>query len=288
MRFLIWLGIAVLITACGGQSVVQDSAPSVHHVDLASIPDAVPQDEPRSRGGNSKSYTVLGRTYRTLDSSTGFVQRGKASWYGAKFHGRKTANGERYNMYAMTAAHKSLPIPTYVRVTNLRNGKAVTVRVNDRGPFHGGRIIDLSYAAAARLDMLKTGTTDVEIRAIDPRQPRDMPSQTVDQVEQEFEPVQPEASTPSLPATVATAPNPPPTKRLFVQVGAYKQVNNAMQMKQQLLTAGLAPVRVHTEQFQWGALYKVQLGPLQDLEAADRIRQSLSEIGHSKVSYVSH
>tara|TARA_S200000501_G_scaffold377437_1_gene435834 strand:- start:14725 stop:15750 length:1026 start_codon:yes stop_codon:yes gene_type:complete len=146
-----------------------DSAPKTK-LDVKRIKDAVPRVEPKSRGGNFSPYTVLGKTYTVLDSSKGYKARGDASWYGTKFHGRLTSNGERYNMYAMSAAHKSLPIPTYVKVTNLENRRQIIVRVNDRGPFYPGRIIDLSYAGASKLDMLKKGTARVEVEAIDPRQ----------------------------------------------------------------------------------------------------------------------
>ncbi|EPJ44103.1 MAG: rare lipoprotein A [Osedax symbiont Rs1] len=137
-------------------------------VDVSHVKDAVPKVEPLSRGGNRSSYQVLGKTYQVLKSSAGYKERGGASWYGKKFHGYLTANGERYDMYGMSAAHKSLPIPTYVKVTNMANDRQVIVRVNDRGPFHKGRVIDLSYAAAAKLGMLDSGTAQVEIEAIDP------------------------------------------------------------------------------------------------------------------------
>lgn len=131
----------------------------------AELHDAVPKPEPQSRGGN-KHYTVRGKSYQVLANADGFKQRGIASWYGNKFHGHLTSNGEIYNMYSMSAAHKSLPLPTYLKVKNLANNKSVIVRVNDRGPFHDNRIIDLSYSAAYKLDMLTTGTAEVEITAI--------------------------------------------------------------------------------------------------------------------------
>lgn len=132
------------------------------------VPDAVPRVEPRSRYGNPPFYVVFGKRYYVLASSTGYVERGVASWYGPGFHEVNTSTGEPYNMYAMTAAHKTLPLPAYVRVTNLQNGRSIVVRVNDRGPFVGNRIIDLSYTAAYKLDMLRNGTAMVEVRAIDP------------------------------------------------------------------------------------------------------------------------
>jgi rare lipoprotein A len=131
----------------------------------------VPRVEPRSRYGNPASYVVRGRRYHTKDDSKGHIERGVASWYGPGFHGRKTSNGERYDMYAMTAAHKTLPLPTYARVTNLENGRSAVVRINDRGPFHGPRVIDLSRAAAAKLGVLASGTAEVEVRALDPMSP---------------------------------------------------------------------------------------------------------------------
>lgn len=161
--FLILL--AVLLASCSIFEV-EDSGPD-HDVDVSGIKNPVPKDEPRSAGGNPSSYEVLGERYYVRKSSKGFSQRGIASWYGNKFHGNKTSNGEVYDMYAMTAAHKTLPLPTYVRVTNLNNDRSIIVRVNDRGPFAKGRIIDLSYVAAKKLDMIKTGTAPVEVVALD-------------------------------------------------------------------------------------------------------------------------
>ncbi|GHE80096.1 septal ring lytic transglycosylase RlpA family protein [Thalassotalea profundi] len=129
------------------------------------LKDPIPRVEPKSRGGN-KNYTVRGKRYSVLGSATNFVEKGIASWYGNKFHGHLTSNGEIYNMYAMSAAHKNLPLPSYVQVTNLSNNKSVIVRVNDRGPFHENRVIDLSYSAAYKLDMLNTGTANVLIEAL--------------------------------------------------------------------------------------------------------------------------
>jgi rare lipoprotein A len=131
----------------------------------------VPRPEPRSRYGNPPFYDVFGKRYFVLPTSAGYVERGIASWYGPGFHEVRTSTGEPYDMYGMTAAHKTLPLPAYVRVTNLQNGRSIVVRVNDRGPFVGNRIIDLSYTAAAKLDMLRNGTAIVEVRAIDPTAP---------------------------------------------------------------------------------------------------------------------
>ena len=136
-------------------------------VEVARIADAVPKPEPRSRGGNPP-YTVMGRQYVPLADARGYRERGVASWYGRKFHGRQTSNGETYDMHAMTAAHKTLPLPSYVRVRNLENGRSAIVRVNDRGPFLNNRIIDLSYAAASKLGIAGTGTGLVEVEAVEP------------------------------------------------------------------------------------------------------------------------
>ena len=141
----------------------QDGPPLSVPPNLADLPDVVPQIEPIKPGGPNKPYVVLGQSYEPLQGDVEWNEKGGASWYGNKFHGRRTASGELYSMFGLTAAHKTLPIPSYVRVRNVRNGKEVIVRVNDRGPFHPGRVIDLSYAAAARLDIVSHGVGQVEI-----------------------------------------------------------------------------------------------------------------------------
>ena len=158
----------LLLSACssnyGRYQQKNDSTPT-RLPNSSELHDATPRLEPLSRGGN-KNYQVRGKSYQVLKSAQGFSQTGIASWYGKKFHGHLTSNGEIYDMYSMTAAHKNLPLPTYLKVTNVDNNKSVIVRVNDRGPFHQSRIIDLSYSAAYKLDMLKTGTANVSIKAI--------------------------------------------------------------------------------------------------------------------------
>lgn len=170
-----WLAgslLALVVAGCISPTVrVPDSADGVPEhvpVDLASLPDAVPRKEPRSALGNPPSYKVLGRTYRVMNSADGYLATGTASWYGRKFHGRRTSSGEVYDMFDLTAAHRNLPLPTYVRITNLHNGRATVVRVNDRGPFHGDRLIDVSYAAAVKLGFDKQGTARVRVEVVEP------------------------------------------------------------------------------------------------------------------------
>lgn len=169
MRLFI-LTVAVWLAGCSAGSLrlpEADGPPRGAHGDLASLPDPTPRKEPKSRSGNPRSYTVLGKTYRVMDSAAGYRATGLASWYGRKFHGRRTSSGEPFDMYKLTAAHRSLPIPAYVKVTNLENGRSTVVRVNDRGPFHGERIIDLSYAAAVKLGFAQKGTARVRIEAFE-------------------------------------------------------------------------------------------------------------------------
>ncbi|RZJ13627.1 MAG: septal ring lytic transglycosylase RlpA family protein, partial [Rubrivivax sp.] len=157
----------VVLTGCATRTVStgRDGPPPSPPPELAQVPDAVPQVERIRIGGPNKPYEVLGERYVPITVDDAYADRGLASWYGRKFHGRPTASGEVYNMYAMTAAHPTLPIPSYARVRNPANGREVIVRVNDRGPFHKGRIIDLSYTAALKLDVLR-GVTPVEVRRI--------------------------------------------------------------------------------------------------------------------------
>lgn len=162
------LAVAVL-AACSSQdgrySMRDDKAPA-RLPTPAELAPLEPRFEPMSRQGNMSSYTVLGETYQVLPTARGYSETGKASWYGQKFHGHLTSNGEYYDMYGLSAAHRYLPLPTYVKVTNLNNGREVIVRVNDRGPFHPDRVIDLSYAAAYKLDMLHSGTAPVQVEAL--------------------------------------------------------------------------------------------------------------------------
>lgn len=248
--------IALLLAACG-RATVDDGYPR-ESVDVSSVPDAVPRVEPRSRYGNPRSYKVLGKRYYPLDTSDGYSERGVASWYGTKFHGRRTSSGEPYDMYAMTAAHKTLPLPTYVHVTNLDNGRSVVVRVNDRGPFHSNRIIDLSYTAAWKLGTLGKGTGYVEVTAIDPRAP---------------EPVMTKASAP--------APRDGPVQ-LYLQTGSFSVRANAEQMKWKMQSVSGGPVNIQPVQIGGRITYRVRVGPIPDVTRADRLAQRITDLGHEE------
>ena len=231
--------------------------------DLDAIPDAVPRDEPRSRYGNPETYEVFGKRYKVMKSGKGHVERGLASWYGPGFHSERTSSGEPYDMYAMTAAHKTLPIPAYVRVTNLENGRSVVVRVNDRGPFVGERIIDLSYTAASKLDMLRAGTARVEIRVLDAR------SNTSSQSIALTPPTQLPTGTPTGTATGGR----------FLQVGSFGSSANASALVGRLTAAGISGASVREARVGDRLLYRVRVGPVVDAGQAARLTEQLRDAG---------
>ena len=251
----------------GRYTILQDHAPT-GDIKVDHLPDLVPKWEPKSRGGNKSPYEVWGKKYWVMDSAKGYTAEGTASWYGKKFHGHKTSNGEIYDMYAFSAAHKSLPLPTYLKVTNLDNGRSVIVRANDRGPFHGDRLIDLSYAAAARLDYHKKGLARVRIEAITPSQ---------GEVYQPASVPTPVAVTPvvSAPAPVVSTPvaAPEPVQNVVtstafshLQVGAFSAEASAERLKTRLFEAFDADIKVMVNH-QSDGLYKVLVGPY--IEGAD-------------------
>jgi rare lipoprotein A len=250
--------LALCLTACSVVAHRPAPAPPVPPPTVTAPPpvepgadgDAVPRVEPRSAKGNPPFYDVLGQRYFVLGSADGYLERGVASWYGPTFHGGSTSNGEQYDMYGMTAAHKTLPLPTYARVTNLKNGKSIVVRINDRGPFVANRLIDLSYTAASRLDMLREGTTLVEVRAL----------------------------TPGVPDVLTrSAESPPPA--LYVQAGAFADEQNASRLAARLHAAGLTDAFVASPLTGKSQLYRVRVGPVASVAQFDALSARLATLG---------
>jgi rare lipoprotein A len=244
---------ALILGGCSGGGNWEDSEP-------ASQPTAT-SELPRSKQGNPPFYEVYGVRYSVMKGSTGYRQRGVASWYGKKFHGRSTSSGERYNMYAMTAAHKTLPLPTNVRVTNLDNGKSITVRVNDRGPFVKNRLIDLSYSAAKELDIIGNGTGMVEVVALN------RSAGTTAQDRQKL--------------AAATAQNSGATHddvRMFVQVGAFGEQANAKALANKLNANGINSVSIQKSTANSSTVYKVQIGPVKDVDEYDEVVQKVERL----------
>lgn len=273
-RIVKCLTLSVMLTAlcsCGTIPEQQDAAPKVKP-DISKIPDAVPRNEPRSKYGNPASYEVFGKRYYTLTSSKNYVKRGKASWYGTKFHGKRTSSGEPYDMYAMTAAHKTLPLPSYAEVTNLENGRKVVVKINDRGPFHDDRLIDLSYSAATKLGIIDKGTGLVEVRVINSQKvAAGVDPKTIEAV----------ANVTATP-TIVTEPSPTMAKVvLFLQIGAFSTLNRAEQIKQQVQQQIEDKVHISPVERAHPPLYRVRVGPFESAEYGDRIASRLAELGFS-------
>ena len=260
-----------------------DGPPSVVDRPKSQLPaDQVPRVEPLSKYGNPSSYVVFGKTYHTLPTSQDFVQRGIASWYGKKFHGKRTSSGETYDMYGMTAAHTQLPLPTYVQVTNLKNGKQVVLRVNDRGPFHGNRVIDLSYTAATKLDIVREGTGLVEVRALDPRNYRLAKNQAVSvsgDADIKVESAVAVESSSEIVTEATTISNQGP--QIFVQVGAFGELKNASQLKSQLSELNLGAVIISSIVKDAKQLHRVRIGPLATVKSADDTVAELNTMGMS-------
>jgi len=250
--------LALVLAACGSapkkepKYYLDDGPPDVVPGNMADVPDAVPRDEPFHKFAN-RPYTVMGRTYVPVVNLERTVQRGIPSWYGKKFQGQRTSSGEIYDMFAMTAAHPTLPIPSYAKVTNLKNGKSVVVRINDRGPFHSNRIIDLSYAAAARIGLAGPGSGMVEVERV-------------------FEPG---------PAVARPAPAPAPpaidtgmvvedNRRLWLQLGAFSSRDGAEAFRDKAVRAlawNNEPVDLSLHE----GLYRVRMGPYSNRAEADAI-----------------
>jgi rare lipoprotein A len=281
--------------------------------DANQVPDAVPREEPRSAFGNPPFYYVAGHRYVVLPSSSGYTERGVASWYGTEFHGLRTSTGESYDMFAMTAAHKTLPLPCYARVTNLSNGRSVVVRINDRGPFVANRIIDLSYSAASRLDMIRNGTAFVQVDVLNPAAPPLTASMPVSAPAAQAAnagfssvpamspsavgPQAPAAPTPAAPNTAATsaaatptiaaaapAPTLPPTPAptaggsFYIQVGAYSRAENADGAVRRLRAAGLGSVFTLAPDAHQ-PLERVRIGPIANVQQFDATVARLGALG---------
>lgn len=259
-RFIPGLMVVMTLAACssapsssptsnsgGRYSIAQDRAPS-GQVHLGSIPEVIPEPVTRTQAGNRSPYTVLGKTYTVLPTEKGYSETGIASWYGEKFHGHKTSNGEVFDMYQASAAHKSLPIPSFLRVTNLDNNRSLIVRVNDRGPFHGGRIIDLSYAAALKLGYADRGTARVQLDAI--------------VVNQEGRAV---TYSNSRPASPEQGVREQVGGRRYLQVGAFSEMHSAQRVSDQLRQLTRHPVFIRSVNSGSGnVLHRVRVGPLRD------------------------
>lgn len=235
---------------------IQQDRASSQLLDLAQVREVIPTLEPRTMAGNKSPYTVNGKTYRVMQSEQGYRERGFASWYGEKFHGHKTSNGETYDMFQLSAAHKSMPIPGFVRVTNLENNRSIVVRVNDRGPFHSERIIDLSYAAAYMLGFDNKGTAMVEVEAI-------------------------------VPTLAATRESPPPPRPVLfapqqaggaiLQIGAFSDLQAAQQLSMKLQKMTSMPVFIRSVEIgeERELIHRVRVGPIPDVDEINRITDSV-------------
>lgn len=262
------LAAAFMLNACSGNQVG-------HYYPSGGYNKAQP---PVGQGGHRKTgkpYRIAGKTYYPLESSAGYDRTGIASWYGRDFHGKKTANGERYDMHALSAAHKTLPLPTLVRVTNLENGRSIVVRINDRGPFVKSREIDLSYAAAKALGYDKKGTTRVRVQALDG-------SRTA--VASSHQPV----TTPTTASAAKPAPilqsksmqSEPPIPGMYVQLGAFGQTSNADRLRN-TLKIEYPSVRVQPFMSNMRRLYRVRIGPYSDVRNIESTVLNLQEKGYN-------
>lgn len=282
MKLTVYILCALFIlSACsfnqGRYQQSNDSTP-VRTPTAAELHDAIPRVEKPSRGGN-KNYSVFGKSYQVLASAENFQQTGTASWYGKKFHGHLTSNGEIYDMYSMSAAHKNLPLPTYLKVTNLANNKSTIVRVNDRGPFHQQRIIDLSYSAAYKLDMLKTGTANVHIQAISQLPAKQKTSSTksnINTTEQKNKAdrqadVSAKETNDKQPLTAFTT-----TKPFYIQVFATKSLSTAKATAQKLATEFSQQIAYPYS----NGIFRILVGPIIQSGEQQRLLDKLKMLGY--------
>lgn len=273
------------------QRPFKDGAPW-WEVDVSKIPDAVPT--PHHGPVKANPYTVLGKSYYPMNDGRHYQETGTASWYGTKFHGQATANGEAYDLYGMTAAHKTLPLPSYVRVTNLDNNRSVILRVNDRGPFYSDRIIDLSFAAAKKLGYAETGTARVKVEGIDPErwwaergqpapmvlaqpqmaktQPTALPAR---QPVEQYTPPPRQHAAAVLPVQVAAASDDEPAEGLYLQVGAFANPDAAELLKAKLGRLSETPVFISSVVRGQQILHRVRLGPIDSQGKAQQLQDSV-------------
>ncbi|MCU0833718.1 MAG: septal ring lytic transglycosylase RlpA family protein [Chromatiaceae bacterium] len=285
-------GLLIVLSGCAVTAGIDGVAVETAGVQEDVVEAAPPAVKPRSRG--PASYVVLGKRYQVKPTSEGYVERGLASWYGPKFHGRRTSSGERYDMHAMTAAHKTLPLPTYAEVVNLQNGRSAVVKINDRGPFKDGRVVDLSYAAAKELGVVKPGVAMVEVRAIDPA-PTPASSEAGLIVAAADPPPAPQpaaAVAEGLVAPAASTPVPSPVlladadsgtggaaSGVYLQVGAFGDRLNAEELRKRLVRQLAEQVHVRTADGSRAPLYKVHVGPLPSRKEARDVSQQLASLG---------
>lgn len=233
----------------------KDGEPAGAGIDVSTLEEPVPKVEPRARYGNKSPYAVLGKSYRVMDKASNYHERGIASWYGNKFHGYMTSSLEPYDMYKFSAAHKTLPLPSYVRVTNLENNKSVVVRVNDRGPFHENRLIDLSYAAAVRIGIWPKGTGLVDVQVL-------------------------ESGQDELPQEAASSAHPAPGHaRIYLQLGAFADRANAQRLLERIERERLGEVLILTARSESREVHRVRLGPLASVDAADQLVDRIKRLG---------
>ena len=246
---------SLLMISCAGAPAPRveepQDGPSMSDLKAADVADATPRAEPLARYGNHSPYEVFGRKYHVMKSSEGYRERGTASWYGSKFHGRRTSSGEPYDMHLATAAHKALPLPTYAEVTNLDNGRKVIVKINDRGPFKDDRLIDLSYGAALRLDMVAAGTARVEVKVIDVGAP---------------------------PRSAAASSSSVTAGQTWLQAGAYGSRDGATELAERLERADLRPISINDG----SDLFRVWLGPYDSPAKVESIIQRAVELGFER------
>lgn len=272
--------IALFLASCGSSPDIytrsKDGPPSSWG-DVSQISDAIPKKEPRSKSGNPSSYVVFGKRYYVMKSGKGYKEQGIASWYGSKFHGKRTSSGEPYDMHQMTAAHKTLPLPTYVKVTNLKNGRQVIVKVNDRGPFHENRIIDLSHTAAIKLGIKGNGTGLVEVEAIDP-----------DNWNTSTKTVKTKTTTASVTDySVKNTTRRPLIDGFFLQMGAFVSSQNAQTLKNRVNKAlGSSQAMVSSTFNNNQKFYRVRIGPLSNVERADKLTEELIQHGFNSPKVV--